>query len=70
MILLRQNYLYFPTVILFMANPKHCLTFCISISELCVWSVFEKDHVAMEAECLHFQLKEMGGTYNIEYVRV
>jgi hypothetical protein len=37
---------------------------------LCIWSVFEKEHIASEAECLHFQAKELGGTYRIEYVRI
>jgi len=70
MIFLKQNYLNFPTVILLMTTPTHYLTFCFSISELCVWSVFEKEHIASEAECLHFQAKELGGNFRIDYFRI
>jgi len=53
-----------------MTTPTHYLTFCISISELCIGSIFEKERIASEAECLHLQVKELGGAYRIEYVKI
>jgi hypothetical protein len=69
-IFLKQNYLYSPSIILFMSSLTHYLTFCISISQLSLWSVFEKEHIASEAGCFHCQVKELRGTYRVEYVSI